>query len=141
MRLVLFLAAAVYWAAMTAWLLVPEAAGVIGLEGPVGFPWKDHGLLFSAFGLLAVLAHACRWPKKVGWPVLALVAYALLIEGFETYLSSRPAEFGAFLADLAGVAAGTALYWAVWHLAQPRTTRRDRHAILRAFLDLQRLHE
>jgi hypothetical protein len=141
MRLVFLFASAVYGTAITAWLSVPDIARAIGLEGLSGFPWKDYGLRFSAFGLLAVLAHASRWPKRFAWRMLILVAYALSIGGIENYVSSRSIALDALLADLAGIAAGSALYWAACRLAKPRRTRSDRHAVLREYLALQRMHE
>jgi hypothetical protein len=67
-----------------------------------------HGF---AFVVLTIVLNAAHFPRGPLWaPALLLAGYGLLIEVVQSFIPYRSAEFGDFVIDLGGIAAGTLLY-------------------------------
>jgi VanZ family protein len=121
MRTVLLLVCLAYWSFLTALLLVPDPAALVGLERVPIFPWGKIGIHFTAFTILAVLVHATRWPKPPGRVLTALlVFYGLATESLQALVPPRTCRLMDYVENLAGVAAGSGIYWLVGRLVRRR---------------------
>lgn len=116
-----------YWALLSVLLLAQDPFALFGVPRPPGPP-GNRGAHFLFFTLLALLAHASRWPMR--FPVLTglLVAYAFLTEGLQTLVPHRTVELLDLVENLLGLAAGTAIWWFVGDRASKRRRGRDRAA-------------
>jgi VanZ family protein len=113
-RRVLVLTCLAYWAFLTVLLLTPDPAAVVGLKQVPVFPWGDVGIHFSFFTILAILVHAIRWPKRPDWPILVLLVYGIATESLQAFVPPRTVELMDYVENIAGVAFGSAVVWALW---------------------------
>lgn len=106
------LACLAYWALLSVLLLVPDPLALLGITRLPGPPTRklEHFILFT---LLTVLVHASRLPIGRGLLIVLLVVYAIGIEGLQALVPQRTVELLDLLENLAGLAAGTA----IWSLA------------------------
>ncbi len=87
MRTVLVLLCLAYWSFLTVLLLVPDPAGLVGLQSVPLFPWGKFGIHLIAFTILSTLVHASRWPKRPWWPLIAfLVVYGITTETLQLFV-------------------------------------------------------
>ena len=109
----------VYMVLLTLLLLTADPTRVIGVHGRL--PWLLQALAPYAHALgflvLAVLALRTRWPTPRWGIVLILVLYGGMTEIAQGFLPPRTADWMDWLHDLAGIAVGAALCWAVALLA------------------------
>jgi hypothetical protein len=120
-RTIRLLIGAGYWGLLTVLLLVPNPAAVVGLRRIPVFPWGDIGIHFTAFTILTLLVHGFRWPKGIGWPIVAvLLAYGLTTESLQWFVPSRTVELLDYMENIFGVATGTGIYWCAHRLIQQR---------------------
>jgi hypothetical protein len=110
-----------YWILLSVLLLAPDPFALLGVTRPPGPP-GGRGVHFLFFTLLALLAHASRWPMRLGVLAGVLVAYAFLTEGLQALIPHRTVELLDLVENLLGLAAGTA----IWRLVGDRVTRRRR---------------
>jgi hypothetical protein len=100
---------------LTLLLLTGAPSRLIGFEGDL--PWALQALLPAAhaisFLVLAVLALTPRWPVPRWGIVLILAIYGGMTEIFQGFLPPRTPEWMDWFQDLGGIAAGTALCWAL----------------------------
>jgi VanZ family protein len=119
MRTVILLVCLAYWLFLTALLLTPDPAALVGLQTAPRFPWGDIGIHFTAFTVLTVMVHATRWPRRPGWVVVALlVLYALATESIQAFIPPRTVELLDYTENLLGVAAGSGVYWLAGRVAR-----------------------
>ena len=91
------------------WLALFGAISVLALAPqPVGPPstgWDklDH---LAAFAVLSGIGSLVLAGRRVGWLLLGLCAYGGLIEWLQMGIEGRAAEWGDWLADVAGVLLG-----------------------------------
>ena len=120
MRIIRFLACAGYCGLLTAFLLAPDPAELVGLRRPLRFPWGDIGIHFTTFTGLALLVWVAGWPRRISRPVAALlVIYALSVESLQYFAPTRSVELLDYTENLLGLAAGTGLYWLGQRILQP----------------------
>jgi len=115
----------VYWVWLTALLLVPEPAKLLGIA-KTSVPSINRGVHFASFLILAVLACASRWPIGRRRLALVLVGYAFLSEGLQGLVPPRQVDPLDLAENLAGLLAGTLL----WH-ALTKVTARPAQAVVR----------
>ena len=121
MRKIRLLICAGYWGLLTVFLLAPNPIAVVGLRKVPVFPWGDIGIHFTAFTILTLLVHGSRWPKRTGWPFLAvLLAYGITTESLQWFVPSRAVELLDYTENILGVTAGTGIYWLTHRLIQRR---------------------
>lgn len=121
MQAIRLLICAGYWGLLTVLQLVPAPAQAIGLPRGTTFPGIDFGVHFTAFTLLTLLVLGVRWPKRLGWPVLAvLLLYGLTVESLQGLVPSRTVELRDYVENMLGVAVGAGFYWLIGRLLQPR---------------------
>lgn len=113
MLLLIRLACAAYWSALTVLLLAPEPTKLLGLE-PKTVASIDRGSHFVFFLTLALLVVASRGPIRRNFVALALVAYAFVTEGLQWFVPTRHVDPVDLLENLLGLAAGVLL----WHTLQ-----------------------
>jgi hypothetical protein len=101
-----------YWTWLTALLLVPEPARLLGIA-KASVPAINRGVHFSSFLMLAMLAWASRWPTGRRRLVLVLVGYAFLTEGLQWFVPLRHVDPLDLMENLAGLLAGTLLWLAL----------------------------
>jgi hypothetical protein len=125
MQAIRLLICAGYWGLLTVLQLVPAPGQAIGLPRGATFPGIDFGVHFTAFTLLTLLVLGVRWPKRLGWPVLAvLLLYGLTVESLQGVVPSRTVEVRDYVENILGVAVGTGLYWLIGRLLQARPALR-----------------
>ena len=99
-----------YWILLTGLLLSPNPLALFHLR-PVLSHVPDRGIHFAFFVILAVLAWTCRWPLRRRTLFILLVAYGLAVESLQAIVPPRTVEFLDYVENLAGVFAGSALWW------------------------------
>jgi uncharacterized membrane protein YccC len=120
MRIVVVPICLCYWLLLTVLLLVPDPAGMVGLQEVPVFPWGKFGIHLIAFTGLGFLAHAARWPKRLCWPLIAfLVVYGVATESLQLLVPGRTARVMDGVENILGIAAGSLAYWLVLRLMQP----------------------
>ncbi len=99
-----------YWVLLSVLLLVPDPLALLGIERLPGPPSRklEHFILFT---LLTVLVHASRIPIRPGILAAILITYAIGIEALQSLVPPRSVELLDLLENLAGLAAGTAIWW------------------------------
>ena len=103
-----------YWLLLSVLLLVPNPAALVGLQAVPVFPWGKFGVHLIAFTILAVLVHATRWPKRLGWPLLVcLVVYGIATESLQLFVPHRTARVMDGIENILGITAGSGIYWLV----------------------------
>jgi hypothetical protein len=108
-----------YLALLTALLLTPNPAAVVGLKRIPQLPWGDGGIHFCFFTGLAILVHAMRWPKRIHWLAIALLlVYGAGAETLQAFVPPRAVELKDYLENFMGVAAGTGIYWTLQRVWQ-----------------------
>ena len=121
MRAVFSLAFLAYWALLTALLLVPNPAALVGLAAVPVFPWGKFGIHLLAFVMLGFLAHATRWPSPPCWQILALLlVYGVATETLQLFVPHRSARVADAAENILGIAIASGAYWLVRRLAAPR---------------------
>ena len=121
MRTVLLFVCLAYWVFLTALLLVPDPAALVGLHRVPTFPWGDIGIHFTAFTILTVMVHTTRWPQRPGWVVMALlVLYAMATESLQAFVPPRTVELLDYTENILGVVAGSGVYWLAGRVARRR---------------------
>jgi hypothetical protein len=124
MRILVCLACCAYWLFLTALLLDPNPAPLVGLDEVPLFPWGDFGIHLIAFAGLGFLTNATRWPKRPCWSLTGLLAvYAVATELTQLLIPGRCAELLDVFENILGIAAGSAGYWLLVRLV---CRRRDR---------------
>jgi hypothetical protein len=117
---------------LTLLLLTADPSRLIGVEGDL--PWVLRELLPSAhaisFLVLAVLALTPRWAVPRWGIVLILAIYGGLTEILQGFLPPRTPEWMDWFQDLAGIAAGIAVCWALATLFHMYAEARRRRALL-----------
>jgi hypothetical protein len=101
-----------YWTWLTALLLVPEPARLLGIA-KASVPAINRGVHFSSFLTLAVLAWASRWPTGRRRLALVLVGYAFLTEGLQWFVPLRHVDPLDLMENLTGLLVGTLLWLAL----------------------------
>jgi hypothetical protein len=120
MRIAALLACLGYWLLLTALLLVPNPARLVGLHAAPLFPWGKFGIHMIAFTILATLVHTTRWPKGLCWPLIAfLVAYGISMESLQLLVPHRTARVMDGMENILGICAGSLIYWVLLWLMQP----------------------
>jgi VanZ family protein len=77
-----------------------------------------------AFAGLGVLANATRWPKRLGWPPIAMfVVYGITTESLQLFVPHRAARLIDGMENILGIAAGASLYWLVLRLMETLKVR------------------
>lgn len=111
----------VYWTLLSVLLLVPNPAALVFNLRPVREATEMRGVHFLGFALLALLAHAARWPfsRRLLWTLL--VAYALATESLQWLVPHRLVDPLDYAENLLGLAFGAALFWAF--RSKPQQTR------------------
>ena len=118
-----------YWAVLTALLLSPHPAELIGVRNVPMFPWGDLGIHFTAFLILTLMVHATRWPRPPRWLlVLLLLGYGTAAELLQALVPPRTVEFKDFAENVLGIAIATALYWLLQNVVQRRVALRPSEA-------------
>jgi VanZ family protein len=74
---------------------------------------------FVTFAILAIVMLAARWPLKNTVLIGLLAVYAASTELIQGPIPNRSPEWVDFLQDLAGLAAGAALWWAFVRWREP----------------------
>lgn len=100
-----------YWLGLTVLLLVPNPARALGMRRVLSLPWGDLGIHFAAFTLLTLLVCVARWPRPIGWPMVALTIYAVTIESLQALVPPRTVELKDFAENVLGIAVGLGVYW------------------------------
>jgi VanZ family protein len=112
---------------LTMLLLSVNPSRLIGVHGEL--PWALQKLFPVAhvvsFLVLAVLALVPRWPIPRWGLVVILAVYGGMTEIIQSFLPPRTAEWADWFQDLAGIAAGTAIWWAVAMTAGRRMRREE----------------
>ncbi len=113
------------WAAVTALLLVPNPAALVGLRHA---PRPGYALLahLGSFFLLSILTLASRlplpWPATLG----VLVSYGALVEWLQGFVPRRTVTFTDFVANTVGIVLGAAAYaCAIWYWRRRGENARD----------------
>jgi hypothetical protein len=115
MKILRWIVCIAYWLLLTVLLLSPNPAEVVGLKKVPWFSWGKTGLHTTSFVVLTVLAHAVRWPKRIAWQLIALLAvYAVTTETLQLFVKNRSARISDAIENLAGIAIGALLYWLAW---------------------------
>ena len=113
-RMVRWCVCTIYLSLLTMILLSPNPAAVIGLKNIPSVPGGDATMHLGSFTLLTILVHSMRWPKPLHWSwVYLLLGYAAAIESLQAFVPPRSVEFQDFVANVFGIAAGSAIYWAL----------------------------
>ncbi len=105
----------VSWATVTALLLVPNPAALVGLRRA---PMPGYALLahLGSFFLLSVLTLASRLP--ISWPgtLGVLVSYGAIVELLQGFVPRRTVAFADFVANTVGIVLGATAYaCATWY--------------------------
>lgn len=110
-----------YWVVLTVLLLAPNPDAVVGLDkASISFR-GDTATHFLAFSVLALLAHGTRWPKRIGWPLVTILAvYGIATESLQAFVPARVVALQDYTENILGVAAGTIVYWLVGRLLRQR---------------------
>jgi hypothetical protein len=100
---------------LTALLLTKNPLWLVGVRGdaPALLRFIIPVAHLLSFGVLAVLALMARWPMPRWGITVLLLLYAGMTEVAQSFLPPRTAEWGDWLQDLAGIAAGAVLCWIV----------------------------
>lgn len=111
------------WGVVTALLLLPNPASMVGLRS---VPFSGYSAIahFACFFLLATLTLASRLPVSRQATLGVLLAYGLAVELLQGFVPPRTVEFGDFVANTLGVAAGAMAYAAAERYRQRRTRER-----------------
>jgi len=110
---------AVYWAALTVLLLVPDPWALLGVRLPPG-GGSSLGAHFCAFLLLGALTRTARFPGRPALWAGALIGYAVLAEVAQALVPARTVEWVDLAANLAGLACGVLIGWAVQRMGRKR---------------------
>lgn len=90
-------------------------------RAPEGTGWDklDHLLAFAALGAVGVLALAPSL-RSAALVLALLVVLGAGIEWLQSFVPSRQADFGDFVADMLGALTGTLLAWLVARKGEPQ---------------------
>lgn len=110
MRILRLLTCLSYWLLLTAVLLAPHPAAIVRLKRIPDFPGGDLGIHFIAFTILTLLVRGNGWPRCSGWATLLLLVYGVTTESLQALVPPRAVELKDYIANVLGVAAGTALF-------------------------------
>ena len=106
-----------YWILLTVLLLTPNPSALVGLQAVPIFPWGKFGIHLTAFTILGVLANASRWPKRLGWSlILVLAIYGITTEALQLLVPHRASRVMDGVENLLGIALGSGIYWLFWRL-------------------------
>ena len=123
-----------YCVFLTVLLLVPDPAAVVGLSKRPVFPWGEIGTHFTAFTILALLAHGSQFPRSPRWLLVVLLcAYGITTESLQAFVPHRSVELLDYTENILGVLTGSGLYWLVvqW-MRQKRRLSSDLESGIRA---------
>ncbi|MFZ5828449.1 MAG: VanZ family protein [Planctomycetota bacterium] len=98
-----------YAVALTLLLLTRDPASLVGIVGA----WRLllQSAHFWSFLVLTLLMMAARWPAS-RWSIVGLLAvYAALTEFSQYWTATRRPEWSDWVQNIAGIAAGLAIYW------------------------------
>jgi hypothetical protein len=119
MRIIFWLAFIAYLVLLTALLLSPDPASMMGLKRIPWFPGDDIGMHICAFLMLSALFHATRWPKPLHWIMIVLMlGYGVTTESLQYFVPGRTTELKDYIDNCLGVAFGSCIYWYLqrkWH--------------------------
>ena len=120
MRIAALLVCLAYWGLLTALLLTPHPASLVGMQSVPIFPWGKFGVHLIAFIGLSVMVHTASWPKRPTWyMLLVLVIYALTTETLQRFVQCRSSRLMDAFENLLGIAIGTGLYYVILRWMQP----------------------
>jgi VanZ family protein len=113
-RLVRLCVCAMYLSLLTVLLLSPNPAAVVGMKSIPSVPGGDTTMHLGSFTLLTILVHSLRWPKPPHWSlVVLLLGYGAATESLQAFMPPRTVEFKDFVANIFGIAVGSAIYWSL----------------------------
>jgi VanZ family protein len=119
MRIIFWLAFFAYLALLTALLLSPDPASMMGLKRIPWFPGDDIFMHICALLMLSALLHAIRWPKPLNRTlVVLLLVYGVTTESLQFYVPGRTVQLKDYFDNCLGVALGSGIYWYLhrkWH--------------------------
>jgi hypothetical protein len=110
-----------YWLALTVGLLHPKGGELSGLLLGPSWEYPDPSHLI-AFAVLSALVHACRLRSPFLSSPITLCVYGVATETGQFFVPGRHAMVMHGLANLLGIAVGTALCWL---LVEPLLRRRQ----------------
>jgi VanZ family protein len=122
MRLIRYICVA-YWVVLTVLLLVPDPSALLGLRR---IPGDREGLCahFAVFAILGALVQASRLRLRPALLGGVLLGYAVVSELLQSVVG-RDTSLWDLLADLFGVAAGTAVWWVAERHISQRPNRQE----------------
>lgn len=91
-----------------------------------GYDQFEPAAHFVCFAVLGLLVFATRLPLGRAWLIVLLVGYSVATELLQDLVPGRTPELRDFVQDIAGLAAGAALYFASvygWRRLMPETTQ------------------
>jgi len=110
-----------YVVVLTVLLLAPNPDAVVGLGGLSMSSRGATAIHFWAFSVLALLVHGTRWPKRLDWTLVAILAvYGIATESLQALVPARAVELRDFTENTLGIAAGTGIYWLALRLMRQR---------------------
>lgn len=109
----------VYAVLLTLLLLASDPLAAAGIEH-VPKSWENHVAHFVLFILLALLAHACRWPISTAALIGLLAVYAVAVEALQGLVPNRYVQISDFVENLLGVATPATVSWLVKRRRQRR---------------------
>jgi hypothetical protein len=116
MRIVAQLVAGCYWLWLTLLLLVSNPAGMVGLRSVPVFPWGKFGVHLIAFTVLSGLVNVSRWPRRLWWPLIALLlVYGVTTETMQLLVPHRTARVMDAVENILGITIGAGIYWLAQH--------------------------
>lgn len=107
-----------YWCLLSLLLLHPDPLALIGLERLRGQP-GGHGVHLVCFAGLAFLIAASRFPVRRSVLAAVLLGYAVVTEALQAFVPNRMVDSFDMAENVAGLVAGTVIWWIVWK--GPRT--------------------
>lgn len=115
MRLACRAACLAYFGFLTALLLAPDPAALVGLTKRPEFPWGSFGVHWIALTVLGFLAAGSFWPRPISHSLMAaLVAYGTAGELLQTFVPTRHVRWDNSAQNMLGVASGLLIYWLLW---------------------------
>ena len=101
-----------YSIVLTVLLLAPNPDEVVGFGGVSISSCGAVAIHFWAFSVLALLVHGARWPKRVDWKLVGILAiYGIATESLQALVPARAVELHDFTENILGLVAGTGAYW------------------------------